>query len=237
MCLGPSGVGKTLAARRYAQWPLFDHLTNPYFERLPAANAEVLVGCDTVLYTPSVTVTTSSVLLQLLTLMDSFETTMLKTYQESGSDSPPPGAAHVKLIIIDEANRLKYQALEQVRDLFDQLHVGIVFLGLHGLEKYISCLPQLRGRVGFRHEFKPLSGPEMLDILESEQLNELGYGITNQHFDSQSAITYLARATGGNMRTLNLLCLQIRRVLRINNLELITIDVIEAARRALIIGI
>lgn len=38
------------------------------------------------------------------------------------------------------------------------------------------------------------------------------------------------------MRTLHRLCLQIKRIMRINKVDLITKDVIDAARRALIIG-
>lgn len=77
----------------------------------------------------------------------------------------------------------------------------------------------------------------MMDILESEQLNELEYGITNQDFDHRDTIKTLVRATSGNMRTFHRLCLQIKRVMRINQVDLITKDVIDAARQALIIGL
>lgn len=76
-----------------------------------------------------------------------------------------------------------------------------------------------------------------MDIVETELFNELRLGITNHDFDSKETISMLVKATGGNMRTLNLLCLQSKRILRLNNLPIITKEVINAARQAMIIGI
>ena len=232
LCLGYSGVGKTLAAHHYANWQYFKHLNNPHFERVDVQNAEVLLGFDTVIYTPLAAMSANAVLIQLLSLISDVESIIEK---ESGLGQASD--AQVKLIIIDEANRLKYQSLEHIRDLFDQLRIGVVFMGLHGFEKVISHLPQFRSRIGFRHEFKPLSVADMTDILETEAFNALGLGITNQDFDSRATIAKLVRATGGNMRTLNRLCLQIKRTMRVNQLATITYDVIDTARKALIIGL
>lgn len=152
ICVGGSGVGKTIAAQQYASWRFFSHISNPHYEKFHVENAEVLLSFDTVVYTPLISMSANAVLVQILSLMSTFETTIDK---ENGYENSADG--QVKLIIIDEANRLKYQSLEHLRDLFDQLRIGIVLMGLHGLEKYIACLPQLKNRIGFRHEFKPLS--------------------------------------------------------------------------------
>ena len=110
-------------------------------------------------------------------------------------------------------------------------------MGLHSLEKVISCLPQFRNRVGFRHEFKPLTVADMTVLIESDSFKELRFGLSTKRFESKDTISKLARATSGNMRTLNRLCLQIKRVMRVNSLDMITDDVVETARKALIIGL
>ncbi|MFC7519250.1 hypothetical protein ACFQS6_00920 [Xanthomonas populi] len=47
----------------------------------------------------------------------------------------------------------------------------------------------------------------------------------------------ITRITGGNFRLLHRLFVQIDRILRINDLKVITEDVVEAARSTLIIGV
>lgn len=167
--------------------------------------------------------TANAVLVQLLSLVFQVENIAVNS--------------QVKLLIIDEANRLKYQSMEHIRDLFDQLHIGVVFMGLHSLEKVISCLPQFRNRIGFRHEFKSLSVADMAGLIESDAFEELRLGLDNKQFETRETIEKLARATSGNMRTLNRLCLQIKRVMKVNGLDTVTGGVIETARQALIIGI
>ncbi|OQR26565.1 hypothetical protein BWR15_30770, partial [Pseudomonas sp. T] len=97
----------------------------------------------------------------------------------------------VKLIIIDECNRLKIPAMEQVRDLYDQLGIPVVLIGLPGFEKYVGRFPQLSSRIGFYHEFQPLAADELMEILETELLNEFEFGFTNQVFDSRESMSSL----------------------------------------------
>lgn len=233
LCLGYSGVGKTLAAFNYANWKYFNHFQNPHYGRVQTwQNAEILRCADTVVYTPLGSMTANAVLVQILSLVSNTESMI---YKEVGCADSDEG--QVQLVIIDEANRLKYQSLEHIRDLFDQLRIGVVFMGLHSLEKVISCLPQFRNRVGFRHEFKPLTVADMTVLIESDSFKELRFGLSTKRFESKDTISKLARATSGNMRTLNRLCLQIKRVMRVNSLDMITDDVVETARKALIIGL
>jgi Cdc6-like AAA superfamily ATPase len=138
------------------------------------------------------------------------------------------------LIVIDEADRLRMTSLEQIRDLFDEGEVGLILIGMPGIEKRMARYPQFYSRIGFVHEFRPLATTEMREILEA------GWAPPGVTFPATGlgadAIAAVIRMTGGNFRLLNRLLTQVERILEINALGEVTLAAVQAARESLVIG-
>lgn len=139
------------------------------------------------------------------------------------------------LIIIDEADRLKMAGLEQMRAIFDEGGVGLVLIGMPGLEKRLARYPQLYSRVGFVHEFRPLAQADVRQLLR-EGWSPSGVALPDEGLIDEEAIATLIRIAEGKFRLLHRLLTQIGRILEINQLDKITRPVIEAARESLVIG-
>lgn len=67
--------------------------------------------------------------------------------------------------------------------------------------------------------------------------SDLGIDLKLEDFSDYEAITTIIKITKGNFRLIHRLFAQIDRILKINNLNVITVDVVEAARDSLVIGI
>jgi DNA transposition AAA+ family ATPase len=105
-----------------------------------------------------------------------------------------------------------------------------------GIEKRLSRYPQLYSRVGFVHEFRPLSHDEVRFTLHNHW-GHLGLSMQPEDFTDAEAMAAVLRITGGNFRLLQRLLSQIERILGINGLKLVTKEVVEAARDSLVIGV
>ena len=142
---------------------------------------------------------------------------------------------YCQLIIVDETERLKMGGIEQFREIYDSGDIGLIFIGMPGLEKKLSRYPQLYSRIGFAHQYHALSQEEMRFLL-SHYWEQLDLRINPNDYTDAEAIAAIARITNGNFRLLNRLFRQIQRVIKINELNCITAEVVEAARECLVIG-
>ena len=242
LCFGPAGVGKTLSARRYAHYEKAHELLT-YWGPRADSDAKIyaaLARSRTVFYTPSVLTTPRNLKDELNQAITRTNICIEQHLEPPGHDAHTRGWRHgknyVELIIVDEAERLRPAALELLRDRYDRDDIALILIGIPGLEKQFSHYPQFYSRVGFAHQYRPLGQDELLFVLQ-RHWRSLGKPLDPEDFTDAQAIAAIARVTRGNFRLLERLFPQIQRVLRINELDTITNDVIEAAQSTLVIGV
>ena len=238
ICYGPAGIGKTLSARRYSNWDKAHTLIEEWGRRedSDALVYAALAKSRTVLYTPSVMLTPRM-------LKDELDEVFLRVslsieeHLKSIGKSPKKGAFPiVELIIVDESERLSPTAVALLRDRYDRNKVSLILIGMPGLEKQFSRYPQFYSRVGFAHQYRPLAQDELNFVLQ-RHWRHLGETLDLEDFTDAQAIAAIARVTRGNFRLLERLFSQIERVMKINDLTVITDDAIEVAQSTLVIGV
>ncbi len=138
------------------------------------------------------------------------------------------------LILVDEADRLQMNSLEQLRSSFDGGGVGMILIGMPGIEKRVARFPQFYSRIGFVHEFGPLTPEEMQSLLE-RHWTPVGVSLPESTFTPE-VVARLIRITSGNLRLLTRLLSQIERVLIVNDIQAVSLAIVEAARDSLVIG-
>jgi DNA transposition AAA+ family ATPase len=239
LCYGPPGIGKTLSARYYAQWDLLAPVLPSQRTTVAALCEPAVAECRCLFYTPAVTVTPKQLADELQGL--SWDLKLAVEGALNLAEGAPYGfnvakaPSRTELLLVDEADRLKFPTLEQLRDLYDRSTLGLVLIGMPGLEKRLARYAQLYSRVGFVHQFRPLSPEELRFILE-RKWQQLGLTLSQDDFTDAEAMAAIARITGGNFRLVQRLFTQMERILRINQLHSVTKEVVEAARETLVIA-
>jgi DNA transposition AAA+ family ATPase len=112
--------------------------------------------------------------------------------------------------------------------------IGVILIGMPGLEKRLARYPQFYSRIGFVHEFRPLGANELRELLE-RRWSPPGVHLPENPLDPEAGAAII-RITGGNFRLLNRLLTQMERILEINALRKVSKAVVEAARESLVIG-
>jgi DNA transposition AAA+ family ATPase len=138
------------------------------------------------------------------------------------------------LLLIDEVDRIKMSGLEQLRAIFDSGGIGVVLIGMPGLERRLARYAQLYSRIGFVHEFRAPGPTEVRALLG--RWRPLEVRLPEDLLADAEGIAAIIRVTGGNFRLLDRLLTQVGRILEINGLETVTREVVEAAREVLVIG-
>lgn len=240
ICYGQAGIGKTLSAKRYANWHKAQTLLEDWGPR-DDSDLQVyaaLARQRTVFFTPGVLSTPKQVQQDLAHITSRVSICIDQHLSEIGKLTGPPKMRikNIELIIVDESERLRPTAIEFLRDQYDRTNIALILIGMPGIEKQFSRYPQLYSRIGFAHEYRPLADEEMRFVLE-RRWRKLGQTLDPEDFTDAQAIAAIARITRGNFRLVDRLFTQVERIMKINQLNTITDDVVEAARSTLVIGI
>jgi DNA transposition AAA+ family ATPase len=278
LCYGPAGVGKTLSARRYADWDRVE-AADPHADCGDFRSDDV-PGNRCVLYTATVVNSPGQIQSDvfqrrqrmrelvrqairtesdpviaaarrklekerddLLVKHDWLEgkPACLKRAEAAVAEAILARAGRDRgagdptdLLLVDEVDRIKMSGLEQLRAIFDGGGIGLVLIGMPGLERRLARYAQLYSRIGFVHEFRPLGAPEVRTLLSGWR--PIGASLPEDLLADAEGVAAIIRITGGNFRLLDRLLTQVARILSLNGLDRVTREVVEAAREVLVIG-
>ena len=169
LCYGPPGVGKTVSAQYYSRADQLEAYLFSFYERVPPPDT---FDARTVLYTPPVAATARHVKLGVFRLLTGIEWAARDALAPERLRLLVGSEPRVDLLVVDEADRLRTVALEQLRALYDEWGFGLVLIGMPGIEKRLARYPQLYSRVGFVHRFRAVSGAD-LDTLLDRKVEDL----------------------------------------------------------------
>ena len=140
---GDAGVGKTLSARHYAGWDTVEPYLRAFslMESVPAPGQAL--ASRSIVYTPTVANTPRTVDKGVTFYHTRLSWGIgLTLYPGEDLDARAGfGEANgpfAELLIVDEADRLKTPALEQLRDHHDRTGIGLILIGMPGIEKRLA---------------------------------------------------------------------------------------------------
>jgi hypothetical protein len=143
LCYGPPGVGKTLSARQYAGWDIVDPHLQAFRPLDVVPMPQQAMASRTIVYTPKVCNSPRLVDKEVTFLHDRLSWGIewdLQTPKDFTALSKSCGPC-AELLIVDEADRLKTPALEQLRDHHDRTGIGLILIGMPGIESAWPATP------------------------------------------------------------------------------------------------
>ncbi|GGG08818.1 MULTISPECIES: AAA family ATPase [Cysteiniphilum] len=238
LCYGTAGVGKTESAKNYTKWYRIETYREKDGRLNTGEKPKIQMGkLNSILYTPSVLNPPRDLIKEIRDAQRQFS--LLKERYIYGNEIPHHARVENKnfaeLIIIDEAERLKPQGIELLRELYDNGEANFIFVGMPGIEKMLQRFPQLYSRIGFVHQFKKLGANEVKFILQYH-LSKINTDIKDDDFTDQEVVATIVNATNGNFRLINRLIKQSLRIMKVNCMTTITKEIVEAARSCLLVG-
>ena len=231
ICYGPAGVGKTLAARWYANWDAIEPLLTRRGVRMPVDGME-LPQPRVALYTPGRTIRPRQIesdVGMLIWSLENLEKVSLAQHLEASLAGAvvPEG---LELLIIDNVHRLDVQCMDVVQDIYDRYRIGVVLLGSEVLvEKHLKRLEHLRVRVGDVRPFGVLSRKEVFEMLPRMLLG------LNLDFQAEQGLSLeqltddIHHATNGNVSLMRQFLTQIVIVLQEKKTVVVTEPIVQRA--------
>jgi len=75
-----------------------------------------------------------------------------------------------------------------------------------------------------------------VEFIIAKHFSKLGVSIDESDFSDQEAVSTIIRMTNGNFRLINRLLKQSQRIMHVNCMTALTTEILEAARKCLLIG-
>jgi len=127
------------------------------------------------------------------------------------------------LLFFDEADRMSLRHLNALRDLHDNFNVPVIFVGEEPLIDKVDSERRLSDRLGFRIKFNPVNE---VDIVLTFKVFEVCLEVLDKE-SLQKALELIKTKSNGTFRPVVSLARETKRIMRVNSLDKISLDVIQ----------
>jgi DNA transposition AAA+ family ATPase len=131
------------------------------------------------------------------------------------------------ILFFDEADRLSVRHLNALRDLHDNFQTPVVFVGEEPLIAKVDSERRLRDRMAFRLQFKPITEADVIMVFKMADVSlaDMDRKVLPQ------AVELLLSKSGGTFRPVVHFARECKRVMNVNEMKVVTLDVIRSVCR------